>query len=101
MDLTGKLEDELKRIKAKEKDMMREIQDNLNSEVAGLYRAIREAENELKKQRSRERIDRAKKQLESIGKEADRQSRELGERLSALNEQEPADSNYVWAIAYG
>ena len=91
VELTGKLEDELQRIKASEKEMMRQIQDNLNSEVAGLYRSIREAENELKKQRSRERIDRAKKQLETIGEDADRQSRDLADRLSELNLQEPAD----------
>ncbi len=79
--LTGQLEDEIKRIKAREKVMLREIQDNLNSEVAGLYRSIREAEHELKKQRSRERIEQAKKQLEIIGSEADRAKQGAGRKV--------------------
>ena len=52
-ELAGKLESELARIREKERDMVRAIQDNLNKEIAGLYRTIRDAENELKKQKSR------------------------------------------------
>ena len=90
LDLTGKLESELARIKEKERDMVREIQDNLNREIAGLYRAIRESENELKKERSKERVERARREMERISKEADQRSRELGERLASIAE--PGDS---------
>ena len=90
VDLTGKLESELARIKEKERDMVREIQDNLNREIAGLYRAIRESENELKKERSKERVERARREMERINKEADQRSRELGERLASIAE--PGDS---------
>jgi DNA mismatch repair protein MutS2 len=88
VELSGKLEDELARIKARERDMVREIQDNLNKEIADLYRAIREAENELKKQRSRERVERAKKEMERINQEAERRSKELKERLTVIGEQD-------------
>jgi DNA mismatch repair protein MutS2 len=90
VDLTGKLESELARIKEKERDMVREIQDNLNREIAGLYRAIRESENELKKERSKERVERARREMERISREADQRSRELGERLASIAE--PGDS---------
>ncbi len=87
LDLTGKLDSELARIKEKERDMVRQIQDNLNREIAGLYRAIRESENELKKERSKERVERARREMERINKEADQRSRELGERLTSIAEQ--------------
>ena len=90
LELTGKLESELARIKEKERDMVREIQDNLNREIAGLYRAIRDSENELKKERSRERVERARREMERISREADQHSRELGERLASIVE--PGDS---------
>jgi DNA mismatch repair protein MutS2 len=93
VDLTGKLESELARIKEKERDMVREIQDNLNREIAGLYRAIRESENELKKERSKERVERARREMERINREADQRSRELGERLASIAE--PGDSPEV------
>jgi len=82
------LADEVRRIKEKERDMVREIQDNLNKEIAGLYRSIRDAENELKKQRSRERVERAKREMERITREADQRSKELGEKLAVIGEQE-------------
>jgi len=65
--------------------MVREIQDNLNSEIAGLYRAIREAGNELKKQRKKESLERARKALENITQQADRHSAQLNERLAAIS----------------
>jgi DNA mismatch repair protein MutS2 len=89
-ELSGKLEGELARIRDKERDMVREIQDNLNKEIAGLYRTIRDAENELKKQKSRERVARARQEMERISKEADRRNKELGERLAAIAEPEEA-----------
>lgn len=87
-ELTGKLEGEIARIKAKEHDMVREIQDNLNREIAGLYRAIREAENELKKQRTRDRVERARREMERVSREAEQRSRELGQRLAEIREKE-------------
>jgi len=84
-DLSAALEGEISRIRGKEREMVREIQDNLNSEIAGLYRSIREADNELKKQRKRESVERARKALENITKQADRHSAQLNERLAAIN----------------
>jgi DNA mismatch repair protein MutS2 len=88
MEMTEKLESEAARIREKERDMLREIQDNINSEIAGLYRSIREAENELKKQRTREKIERSRKALEEISKQADRRNQKLGERLAAIKDEE-------------
>ena len=87
-DLSADLEAEISRIRGKEREMVREIQDNLNGEIAGLYRAIREAENELKKQRKRESVERARKALENITKQADKRSSQLDERLAAISGQE-------------
>ncbi len=87
--LTAHLENEIARIRDRERDMLREIQDNLNREIAGLYRSIREAENELKKQANREKVERARRALEKITGEADERSRQLGERLAAIQEQVP------------
>ena len=87
-ELSAHLENEISRIRDRERDMLREIQDNLNREIAGLYRSIREAENELKKQANREKVERARRALERITKEADQHNRQLGERLSAIQEQE-------------
>jgi len=84
-DLSAALEGEISRIRGKEREMVREIQDNLNSEIAGLYRAIREAENELKKQRKKESLERARKALENITKQADQRSAQLNERLAAIS----------------
>ena len=91
-ELSARLENEISRVRDRERDMVREIQDNLNREIAGLYRTIREAENELKKQANREKVERARRALESITREADQHNRQLGERLSAIQEQEsPAE----------
>ena len=90
VELSGKLESELSRIREKERDMLREIQDNLNKEIAGLYRSIREAENELKKQANREKVERARRALENISKAADQRNKELGQRLAAIKEEEIA-----------
>ena len=87
-DLSAALEGEIARIRGKEREMLREIQDNLNSEIAGLYRAIREAENELKKQRKKESVERARRALENITKQADRRSSQLDERLAAISGEE-------------
>jgi DNA mismatch repair protein MutS2 len=87
-ELTESLEAELARIKAREHDMVREIHDNLNKEIAGLYRSIRDAENELKKERSRERVERAKREMDRISLESETRTKELGERLSQISEQE-------------
>jgi DNA mismatch repair protein MutS2 len=84
-DLSTALEGEISRIRGKEREMVREIQNNLNSEIAGLYRAIREAENELKKQRKKESLERARKALESISKQADQRSAQLNERLAEIS----------------
>jgi DNA mismatch repair protein MutS2 len=86
--LSAHLENEIARIRENEREMLREIQDNLNLEIAGLYRSIREAENELKKQANREKVERARRALERITGEADERNRQLGERLAALQEQE-------------
>ncbi|MCX6002814.1 MAG: endonuclease MutS2 [Chloroflexi bacterium] len=87
-ELSAHLENEISRIRDRERDMLREIQDNLNKEIAGLYRSIREAENELKKQANREKVERARRALEKISGEADERNRLLGERLAALKEPE-------------
>jgi len=87
-EMTAQLENEMVRIREKERDMLREIQDNINSEIAGLYRSIREAENELKKQRTREKIERSRKALEEISRQADRRQKALGDRLAALKDEE-------------
>jgi len=89
-ELSAHLENEISRIRDNERNMLREIQDNLNREIAGLYRSIREAENELKKQANREKVERARRALERITREADEHNRQLGQRLSAMQEQEPA-----------
>ncbi|MCX5997769.1 MAG: endonuclease MutS2 [Chloroflexi bacterium] len=87
-ELSAHLENEISRIRDRERDMLREIQDNINKEIAGLYRSIREAENELKKQANREKVERARRALERISGEADERNRLLGERLAALKEPE-------------
>ena len=87
-ELSAHLENEISRIKDRERDMLREIQDNLNREIAGLYRSIREAENELKKQANREKVERARRALERITGEADERNRLLGEKLAVLKEPE-------------
>lgn len=87
-ELTAQLESETARIREKERNMLREIQDNINSEIAGLYRAIREAENDLKKQRTREKIERSRKALEQISSQADKRNNELGQRLAAIKDEE-------------
>jgi len=84
-DLSAALEGEITRIRGKEREMVREIQDNLNSEIAGLYRAIREAENELKRQRKKESLERARKALENITEQADQRSAQLNERLAEIS----------------
>ena len=89
-ELADKLESETARIREKEREMLREIQDNINSEIAGLYRSIREAENELKKQQTREKIERQRRALEEIGKQADRRQKALGERLASIKDEEAA-----------
>lgn len=86
--LSAELEGEIARIKGRERDMVREIQDNISKEIAGLYRSIREAENELKKQRSRERVERAKLEMERISREADLHAKEMSERLEAIGEKD-------------
>jgi len=91
--LTGRLEEEMYSIREKERDMLREIQDNLNKEIAGLYRAIRQAEAELKKQKTREKVERAKKALEKIGRQADQRSKTLGERLAVIKGEEAEVDN--------
>ncbi len=88
LELSGRLESELSRIREKERDMLREIQDNLNKEIAGLYRSIRQAENELKKQANREKVERARRALENISQAADQRTKELGQRLAAIQEEE-------------
>ena len=90
-DLSDALEGEISRIRSKERDMVREIQDNLNTEIAGLYREIREAENELKKQRKRESVERARKALENITKQAEQRSAQLDGRLAAIDGGEPGN----------
>ncbi len=90
IELSSKLESELDRIKLQEREILREIQDNLNSEIAGLYRSIREADNELKKQRKRESIERARKAAESISRAADAQGQEMAGRLAAMKDMEDA-----------
>jgi len=87
-DLSAALEGEISRIRGKEREMVREIQDNLNSEIAGLYRTIRETENELKKQRKKESLERARKAMENITKQADRHALQLNERLAAISGEE-------------
>jgi DNA mismatch repair protein MutS2 len=89
-ELSAHLENEIARIRDSEREMLREIQDNLNREIAGLYRSIREAENELKKQANREKVERARRALERITQEADEHNRQLGRRLSAIQEQVPS-----------
>jgi DNA mismatch repair protein MutS2 len=90
-ELTGRLEAELGRVSQRESKMLREMQDNLNREVAGLYRAIREAEAELKKKASREKVERAKIALQRISSRADEQGRELRERLEQIKDAPSGD----------
>ncbi|MFA5078133.1 MAG: endonuclease MutS2 [Dehalococcoidia bacterium] len=84
--LSADLEAEISRIRNKEREMVREIQDNLNTEIAGLYREIREAENELRKERKKESLERARRSLESITKQAEQRSAGLGRKLAAMDE---------------
>ncbi|MBN1690518.1 MAG: endonuclease MutS2 [Dehalococcoidia bacterium] len=85
LELSGRLESELARIKETERQMVREMQDNLNREIAGLYRSIRDVENELKKQRSRERVQRARQEMERLSSEAEKRGQELGQRLAEIS----------------
>ncbi len=87
-ELKEKLESETARIREKEREMLREIQDNINSEIAGLYRSIRQAENELKKQQTREKIESSRRALEEIGRQADRRQKKLGDRLAEIKNEE-------------
>ncbi len=95
--LSADLEAEISRIRSKEREMVREIQDNLNTEIAGLYREIREAENELRKQRKKESLERARKALENITKQAEQRSAQLDQRLAAIS----GDESGVEKIAVG
>jgi len=84
--LSADLEAEISRIRNKEREMVREIQDRLNSGIAELYREIREAENGLKKERKRESIARARRSLENGTKQAEPQSADLDRKLAAMDE---------------
>jgi len=95
--LSADLEAEISRIRSKEREMVREIQDNLNTEIAGLYREIREAENELRKQRKKESLERARKALENITKQAEQSSAQMDQRLAAISD----DESGVEKIAVG
>lgn len=95
--LSADLEAEISRIRSKEREMVREIQDNLNTEIAGLYREIREAETELRKQRKKESLERARKALENITKQAEQRSAQLDRRLAAISD----DESGVEKIAVG
>ncbi len=95
VELTGRLDLELERVTEQEREMLREIQDNLNSEVAGLYRAIREAETELKKKASREKIEKAKKALERISSQADEQAKKLRDRLEEIKVEPAGDTGKI------
>jgi DNA mismatch repair protein MutS2 len=88
LELTAGLEKEMARIREKERQMLREIQDNLNREIAGLYRSIRAAEAELKRDRTRERIAESHRTMEKIIDMAARESRSLTERISFIENEE-------------
>jgi DNA mismatch repair protein MutS2 len=92
VELTARLESELARVTEQERDILREIQDNINREVAGLYRSIREADAELKKKDTREKVERARKALERISMRADEQGKKLRGRLDELKAEPVEDT---------
>jgi DNA mismatch repair protein MutS2 len=60
--------------------------------VAGLYRSIREADAELKKKATREKVERARKALERISMRADEQGKKLRSRLDELKAEPVEDT---------
>jgi DNA mismatch repair protein MutS2 len=65
-DLEKEYEKKLKELKAREKAVIQEARDRVVSEAADLQREIRQASTELRKQKSRDTIERTKKALASI-----------------------------------
>jgi DNA mismatch repair protein MutS2 len=64
--LKNEFEQKLKELKAREKAVIQEARDRVVSEAAELQREIRQASTELRKQKSRDTIDRTRKALASV-----------------------------------
>ena len=65
-NLKNELEKNLKELKSREKAVIQETRDRVVSEAAELQREIRQAANELRKEKSRDTIDRTRKTLASV-----------------------------------
>ncbi|MDD5288231.1 MAG: endonuclease MutS2 [Dehalococcoidales bacterium] len=64
--LKKEFENKLKELKTREKTVIQETRDRIVSEAADLQREIRQAATELRKQKSRDTIERTKKTLASV-----------------------------------
>ncbi len=60
------LEDERQKLRSEEKQILREVRDNVVQESAELHREIRQALTELRKSRSKEKTEEAKKVLAAV-----------------------------------
>ncbi len=65
-NLKNEFEQKLKDLKSREKAVIQEARDRVVSEAAELHREIRQASTELRKQKSRDTIDRTRKALASV-----------------------------------
>jgi DNA mismatch repair protein MutS2 len=68
---SAELSSELQRIKAEERQALREARDAIVKETAGLHREIRQAMAELRKQKSQEGIERARQTLAEVRQKLD------------------------------
>ncbi|MCX6004032.1 MAG: endonuclease MutS2, partial [Chloroflexi bacterium] len=90
----NEFENKLKELNAKEKAVIRETRDKVVSEAADLQREIRQAATELRKQKSKDTIERTRKTLASVQEKI--RATNWQTQTSADKENEPeADSTIV------
>ena len=68
------LENELQRVRMEEQAVIQETRDRVLSEAAELYKEIHQTALELRRERSKERIEKAKKKVDAVYEQLDSQS---------------------------
>lgn len=98
-DSRKQLQYELRRLRAQEQNILQEARDRLARKAAELQKQIREAESELRKVKSREKIDQAKKALTAIREEISSQTWQAGHEDTMEEEAEECNiaiGDKVW-----
>jgi len=67
------LQNEMERFKGEEKKLAREARDEITRSVAELHREIREAMSDLRKERTKEQVERARKAIGSVKEKLEQQ----------------------------